>query len=108
MVVRVKNLLKDVDAPNAILASNPHCEGCLHYWTSDVHLGKNAVRRRRQVTVCLGQILEVSIHVRLYGRWVKSRVEPDVKIYQRVALSPRASACGKGPAQGNGLLFLNN
>jgi hypothetical protein len=108
MVVRVENLLKDVDAPNTVWASNPDREGCLHHWAGDVHLGKDAVWRRWQFAICFRQILEVSIHVCFYSRQIISRVEPDVKVYKRIALSTGASASGKGPAQGYRFLFLNN
>lgn len=108
MVVRVEDLLKDVDAPNAVWAAYSDSEGRLQHWTSDVHLLKYAVRRRRQVTLLLGKILEVPVHVRFHGGWVIQRIEPNIKIYKRITPSPRACARSKGPAKGYGLLLLNN
>lgn len=108
MVIRIENLLKDVDASNAVWASNLDNEGRLQYWTSDVHFLKGAVRRGRQVTLRIGKILKVSVHVRFHGRWVILRIEPNIKVYKRITPSPRARARGKGPVKGYGLFFLNN
>jgi hypothetical protein len=43
MVVRVENLLEDIDAPNAVWASNSDGEGRLHYWAGNVHLFEDAM-----------------------------------------------------------------